>query len=241
MFKNKTVLVTGGSSGIGRATAILFAKQEADVAITFKNNKKEADDVVAEITKMGRKSLSIRANLNKDRDAKRVVKETIRVFKKIDVLVNNAGGYVDGDEWNLESKVWIESLKQNLVSAMSMSKYTTSFFQKQGGGVIINVASKHGVFGHADSISYSAAKAGIINITQAYSKLLSSFGGRANSVSPSAVNAGYWLIAPKEELEEKLKRKPNRKLLEPEEIAERIVFLASDEAKNINGQNILIG
>lgn len=239
-FKNKIILITGGSSGIGKTTALLFAEKGANIAITYKDNKKGAECVVSEILKTGRRSLAIKADLSKDKNADNVIRKVIEIFGKIDVLINNAGRYIDGDEWNLKSEIWLESLKQNLVSAMSMSKYATEIFQKQGNGIIVNVSSKHGVFGHADSISYGAAKAGIINITQAYSKLLASFGGRANSVSPSAVEAGYWLTAPKEELQDRLTRRPNHKLIEPKEVAEKIVFLASDEAKNINGENFII-
>ncbi len=240
MFNDKIVLITGGSSGIGKTTAILFAEKGADVVITYKNNKKGAKYVVDEIVKIGRRSLAIKANLSRDKDAKKVVEKTIKKFGKIDVLINNAGRYINGDEWNLKSKTWIESLKQNLVSAMSMSKYVTEIFQKQKTGTIVNIASKHGISGHIDSISYGASKAGIINITQAYSKLLSNFGGRANSISPSAVEAGYWLTAPKEELETRLARRSDHKLIQPREIAEKIIFLASNEAKDINGENFLI-
>lgn len=240
MLKNKVALITGGSSGIGMFTAILFAKNGADVIITYKNNKNGAKSVVNEISKLGRKALAIKTDLAKENSAKKVINKAIKEFKKIDILVNNAGGYINGDEWGGKYSVWLESLKQNLVSTMNMSKYATNIFQKQNHGIIINVSSKHGIAGHADSISYGAAKAGIINITQSYAKLLSSFNGRANVVSPSAVNAGYWLTAPKEELEERLSRTKNHKLLDPEVVAEKILFLASDEAIDINGQNIII-
>jgi NAD(P)-dependent dehydrogenase (short-subunit alcohol dehydrogenase family) len=240
VFKDKVVLITGGSSGIGMATAILFAENGADIAITYKDNKKGAENVAAQIKMIGRKSLIIKADLSKDKDAKNAVKCVIKEFNKLDILVNNAGRYIDGDEWNLKSETWIKSLKQNLISVISVSKYATEFFEKQGSAIIVNVASKHGISGHADSISYGAAKAGVINVTQSYSKLLSSFGGRANSVSPGAVNTGYWLTAPKEELEARLARNPNHKLLEPDDVAKKIFFLCSDEARDINGQNFPI-
>ncbi len=239
-FKGQVILITGGSSGIGKTTALLFAKKGADIVITYKNNKKGAEDVVNEILKIGRKSLAIQADLSEDGNAEKITKKVIENFGKIDVLVNNAGRYIDGDEWDLDSETWLESLKQNLISVMSMSKYVVNIFQKQEKGIIINIASKHGISGHVDAISYGAAKAGIINITQAYSKLLASFGGRANSISPSAVEAGYWLTAPKEELEDKLAKRLNRKLIEPREVAEKVVFLASNEARDINGENFLI-
>lgn len=240
MFKNKVVLITGGSSGIGKSTALLFAKKGADVIITYKNNKNGARAVADEIIKIGRKSLAIKANLSEDKNAKMVIKKTISAFGKIDILINNAGGYIEGDEWNLKSKTWIDTLKQNLVSAMSMSKYATEIFQKQANGIIVNVSSRYGILGNYDSISYGASKAGIINITQAYSKLLSLFGGRVNSISPTSVKTGYWLTASKSELKEKLLQIPNHKLLMPNEVAAKIVYLASDKAKNINGKNFLI-
>lgn len=240
MFKDKIVLITGGSSGIGMTTALLFAEEGANIAITYKSNKKGAEDAINKIKKIGRKAIAIKADLSKEKNAKKVVERVIKIFGKIDVLVNNAGRYIDGDEWNLSSKVWLKSLSQNLVSVMSMSKYIANVFKNQKHGIIINIASKHAISGHADAISYSAAKAGVINVTQSYSELLAPFGCRVNSVSPNSANVGYWLTAPKEELEEKLKEMPSHKLIEPIEIAEKIVFLASDEAKDINGQNFLI-
>lgn len=237
MPKNKIILITGGSSGIGRATALLFAEKGADVALTFKENKEGADDVVNQIIKKGRRAIVIQANLYNETEAKLVVEKVIKDFGRIDVLVNNAGRYVDGDVWDGTSDVWVKSLQQNLVSMMSVSKYVIPIFQKQKSGVMVNVSSRHGVVGHADALAYSAAKAGVINITQSYAGLLSPF-GRANSVSPSETNAGYWLTAPKEELAQTLENRPNHKLVEPETVAEKIVYLASDEAANITGQNI---
>lgn len=239
MFNSKIVLITGGSSGIGKATALIFAKKSADIAITYKNNKTGADEVVKIIKELGQKAISIQADLINENEAKSVVSKVIEEFGKIDVLVNNAGRYIDGDEWNGVSDIWVKSLKQNLVSVMSVSKYVIEVFKKQNSGVMINVSSHMGSKGDPLSLSYAASKAGVINITQAYAKLLFPF-GRANSVSPGATNAGYWLTAPKEEIEAKLASRSNHKLTEPETIAEKIVFLASDDSKNINGQDFVI-
>ncbi|MFA7252456.1 MAG: SDR family oxidoreductase [Candidatus Paceibacterota bacterium] len=229
----KTILITGGSSGIGKATALLFAKNGANVAFTYKSNKEGAEEVVKEIEKFGQKALAIQADLINEAEAKKVVDETIENFGKIDVLVNNAGRYIDGDEWNGLSDIWLKSLQQNLVSVMNVSKYMIEVFQKQKSGVIVSISSRHGISGMSDGLSYSAAKAGIINITEIYSKLLKPF-GRANTVSPGAVRAGYWLTAPKEEVE------AQGKLIEPEMVAEKVFFLASDEAKDITRQNFQI-
>ncbi len=226
----KTVLLTGGSSGIGRATALLFAKNGFDVSFTYMSNKIGADEVVKEIENFGQKSLAIQADLINEAEAKKVVDETIKKFGKIDVLVNNAGRYIDGDEWNGSADIWTKSLQQNLILMMNISKYAVEIFQKQKSGIMISIASRHGVHGASDALSYSAAKAGVINITEIYSKLLAPY-GRANTVSPGPVMAGYWLRAPKDEVE------AQGKFIEVEKVAEKILFLASDEAKDITGQN----
>src|ERR1035437_4197342 len=225
-MKNIIVLITGGSSGIGEATALLFAKNGANVVITYRKNKAGAEKVKKEIEKFGVETLIIQADLIKESEAKNVINKTIKKFGKIDVLVNNAGRYINGDEWDGSSDIWIKSLNQNLVTAMNVSKYAIQIFQKQKFGVIVSVSSRYSKSGQYDALSYSAAKAGIANITEAYAKLLAPY-GRANAVSPSAVKTGYWLTAPKEELEKEESEAP---LLKPEEIAQKILFLASDEA-----------
>jgi 3-oxoacyl-[acyl-carrier protein] reductase len=229
----KIVLITGGSSGIGKATALMFAKSGANIVFTYKTNKNEADEVVNEIESLGQKVIAIQANLINEIEAKKVVDETIKEFGKIDVLVNNAGRYISGDEWNGSSDIWVKSLQQNLVSVMNVSKYVIEIFQKQKSGVMINIASRYSTDGQPDSLAYSASKAGVVNITQAYAKLLAPF-CRVNAISPSAVKAGYWLRASKEEVE------AQGKLVETDKVAEKVLFLVSDEAKDITGQNFQV-
>jgi 3-oxoacyl-[acyl-carrier protein] reductase len=235
-MENKVVLITGGSSGIGESAALLFAQKGADVAITYKTNKAGAENVVRQIKDLGRKAVAIQGDLSDDDQAKRVVTETVKEFGKIDVLVNNAGRYVNDDEWDGPADVWLKSIQQNLISMMSVSKYVAEIFQKQRSGIMVNISSRHGISGMPDALAYAAAKAGVINVTQAYAKLLAPF-GRVNAVSPSATDAGYWHTASKEELEAVLASRPNHKLIDPKTVAEKIVFLASDEAKDITGQN----
>ncbi|MDD5464267.1 MAG: SDR family oxidoreductase [Candidatus Moranbacteria bacterium] len=239
MFKDKVVIVTGASSGIGAETALAFARSGASVAITYNENKAGADEIASKINSLGCKSLIVQANLTIDLDAKNVIDKTRQEFGKIDILVNNAGRYIDGDEWNGDCKIWTKSLLQNLVSVMSVSKYAIEVFQQQKSGVIVNISSRYSTDGQYDALAYAAAKAGVANITQAYAKLLAPF-GRANAISPGAVNTGYWLRAPKEELEKNLANIPSGKLVEPKEVAEKVLFLASDESLDINGQNIFI-
>ncbi len=239
MFKNKVVVVTGASSGIGKEIALAFGREGAKVVITYKENMAGAEEVAAQINALGNKTLVVQANLIDEKDAKKVTDKTMEKFERLDILVNNAGRYIDGDEWNGNAEIWTKSLGQNLVSVMSMSKYAIEIFQQQKAGVIVNIASRYSLDGQYDALAYAAAKAGVANITQAYAKLLAPF-GRANAISPGAVNTGYWLTAPKEELEKNLANIPTGKLVEPKEIAEKVLFLASEKAADITGQNMLV-
>ncbi|MEI8343407.1 MAG: SDR family oxidoreductase [Candidatus Moraniibacteriota bacterium] len=240
MFENKVVIVTGASSGIGEQIALAFAKEGSNLVITYKENKQGAKEVASKIKNENKsKVLIVQADLTVDSEAESVVKKTIQEFGRIDFLVNNAGRYISGDEWNGKAEIWNKSLQQSLISVMSMSKYAIEIFQNQKFGDIINISSRYSTRGQADALAYSAAKAGVANITQAYAKILAPF-GRANTVSPGAVKAGYWLNAEKEELEETLEDVLLEKLVETKEIAEMVLFLASDKANSITGQNIFV-
>lgn len=238
-LKDKVVVITGASSGIGAATALLFAKNGTNVVISYKDNKKGAEEVDSKIKEFNSDVLVVQADLTNDPDAKELIEKAVARFGKIDILVNNAGRYIGGDEWNLDAKIWEESLRQNLLSTMSVSKYAVEIMQKQKLGVIVNIASRHSISGQLDAISYAAAKAGIVNVTQAYAKLMAPW-GRANSVSPGTVRAGYWLRATKEELNMNLAVTPLKKLIEPEDIANAVLFLASEKSRMITGQNIIV-
>ncbi|MBU1198928.1 MAG: SDR family oxidoreductase [Nanoarchaeota archaeon] len=237
-FKEKVVLVTGSSRGIGTAIALLFAKEGAKVVINYYKSEKEANEVMNEIKKIS-DAITIKCDVSNEEQVKNMIKKIIKKFGKLDILVNNAGNYIEGDEWSGSSNIWAKTIKQNLISAMNTSKYAAEIFQKQKSGVIVNIASRYSVSGQFDALAYAASKAGIVNITQAYAKLLAPY-GRANAVSPWPVKSGYWLRAPKEELEETISKMPGKRLIEPEEIAEVVLSLASPESAKITGQNILV-
>lgn len=235
----KTVLITGGSSGIGAETAKLFADEGYNVALTYNTNKEGVENVVSEINAKDVKAVAFQAELSKEESAKQLIEAVHKEFGQIDVLVNNAGKYINGDEWDGTEKIWSQTLAQDLVSVMNVSKYVIPIFQDQRSGVMVNVASRLGMSGSHEEVAYGAAKAGVINITQGYAKLLAPY-GRANSVSPGAVNTGYWLTAPKAELEETLANKSLGKLIEPKEVANAILYLATDRSASTTGQNLVV-
>lgn len=237
-FKNKVVLITGASKGIGAETAKLFAKEGAIVIINYYKSEESAKTVLKDVEKYS-KAMIIKCDVTNENEVKKMIDKIIEKYSKIDILVNNVGGYLDGDEWNGDSNLWKKSLDLNLISTLNVSKYVAQEFLELKSGIIVNVASRFARKGNFEEITYGASKAAILNITQAYSKLLSPY-GRANSVSPGATDAGYWKRAPKGELEEVVSKSPHKKLIDPQEIAKTILFLSSEKSKMINGEDILV-
>jgi len=237
-LKNKVALITGSSRGIGREIALLFAKEGAKVVVNYSKSEKEAKEVL-KLVKEKSDGIMIKCDVSKEKEVKRMIEEIVNKFGTVDILINNAGSYTEGDGWNGSSEVWEKTFKDNLISVMNVSKYVGEIFLKQESGIIVNVASRYSTSGIFDSLAYSASKAGIVNVTQAYSKLLAPF-CRVNAISPGPVNSGYWLTAPKEELDKTMAALFNRRLINPEDVAQRVLFLVTDESKDITNQNIAI-
>lgn len=239
MNNKEVVLITGGSSGIGKATALKFAQSGARLAISYKDNQLGAEAVASNAKALGAEVVVIQADLSQDSDAKRLVSSVINSYGKLDILVNNAGRYLNGDDWQGQAEIWFTSIKQNFISAMSVSKYVLEIMQKQESGVIVNISSRYSVSGQFDAPAYAASKAAIVNLTQGQAKLMAPW-GRANSISPGAVRAGYWLTAPQDEIDASISATPLAKFVEPEDVAEAVIFLASPKANMITGQNLFV-
>lgn len=238
-LESKVVIVTGGSSGIGRETARLFARNHCRIVIIYKSNHEQAQSLIFDLQKAGVEALAIRADVTSEDEVKSAYDQIIRRFSQIDILVNNVGGYYDGDTWNGNPATWQKSFNLNLNSVLLFSKQVAAHFIARQTGIIVNVSSRFSQRGDFDTLTYAASKAALLNVTQSYAKRLSPF-GRANAVSPGATKAGYWTTAPKDELEAAQSRNPHGRLIEPTEIASVIVFLASDNASMVNGQNLLV-
>lgn len=238
-LRNKVVLITGASKGIGKATAFVLAREGAKVIVNYHTSRAEAASVVRAIKKIGSEATAIQCDVSREKEVKSMIMRAVKTFGKIDILINNAGGYIDGDEWNGTMDVWEKTFHKNVLSTMLVSKYVSERFIKQKSGIIVNIASRQATFPRPDALAYGAAKAGIVNITQSYAKVLAPF-GRANVISPSTTNAGYWLTASKQELKASVVSMPLGRIIEPEEIAAGVLFLVSDDSAMITGQNILI-
>ena len=237
-FKDKVILITGAAKGIGRATALKFAKEGAIVVVNYLHSEQEAKETLVQI-KTFSDGIIIQADVSDEKQVAIMFDKIHSVYGKLDILVNNAGKYFDGDEWDGPVEIWEETLKINLISMMLCSKYATKMFQSQQNWNIVNIASRYSLSWQFDSFAYAASKAAIVNITQAYAELLSPY-GRANAISPGATEAGYRLHADKEELDWVISRSPHKRLISPDEIADTILFLSSTESAMITGQNILV-
>ena len=236
----KTALVTGGSRGIGRAIAVRLATQGADVAFSYKGNAAAAAETVAAIEALGRRALSVQADVSDVASADAVVKATLEAFGKIDILVNNAGITRDDLIMRMSEEAWRSVLETNLFGAFWMIKAVTRPMLKAKGGRIINMTSVSGQAGQMGQANYSSAKAGLIGLTKATARELAS-----RSITVNAVAPGFVLTELTQDLPEALQaeitaRTPLGRFGTTEEIANAVAFLASDEAGYITGQVLAV-
>ena len=238
---NKTVLITGASRGIGRETAILFAKNNYNVVINYLNNKSLANSLKESLeARYNIKALTIKADISKEEEVRAMVADAIEEFKKIDVLVNNASIAKDNILELKTKEEFASVININLVGTFLVTKEVSKYMKKERDGVIINVSSTNAIDSYYPySMDYDASKAGVISLTMNFAVELSPY-IRVNAVAPGWVNTDMNKeidINYKKDLEEKILL---NRFAEPTEVAKVIYFLASDDASYINGEVIKI-
>jgi 3-oxoacyl-[acyl-carrier protein] reductase len=236
----KTALVTGGSRGIGRAIVLRLARQGADVAFSFRGNQAAADATVAEVEGLGRRAIAIQMDARDAEAAEALVKAVLEAYGKIDILVNNAGITRDDLIMRMSLDSWRDVLETNLFGAFYALKAVTRPMLKAKGGRVINITSVSGQAGQTGQANYSSAKAGLIGLTKSAARELASRGITVNAVAP-----GFVLTELTQDLPDNLKaqlteRTPLGRFGTPEEIADAVAFLASDEAAFITGQVLAV-
>lgn len=238
---NKVVLITGSSKGIGKATAIEFARKGYDVVINYYTSKEEAENLSRELKQnYGIETLVIQADVSDEKSVKNMVKEIIDKFKKIDVLVNNAGIAIDKEFEDRTIEDWKKTLEINTIGTFLVSKYVSEEMLKNKKGKIINVSSTNGINTFfPTSIDYDASKAAIINLTYNLAIQFAPY-INVNAVAPGWVNTEMNKKLPKELIEEETEKIYKKRFAEPEEIGRVIVFLASEDAEYINGTVIKV-
>jgi len=239
-LEGKSCLVTGGSRGIGRSIALRLAEFGADVAITYARSADAANEVVKEIEALGRKGKAFQADAVDYAQAEEVIKVITEEFGKIDVLVNNAGITKDNLILRMSEEQWDDVITTNLKSVFNYSKAVARPMMKNRAGSIINISSVVGISGNGGQTNYSASKAGIIGFTKSYAKELASRNIRANVIAP-----GYILTDMTDQLDEKVlegikAETPLGRAGEAIEVADAVVFLASDMSAYITGETIRV-
>ena len=236
----KVALITGGTSGIGRATAVLFAREGAKVAIAGRSEER-GREAVDEIADAGGRAIFVRADVRAADDCRRAVDETVKAFGRLDVLFNNAGTYIPNDAIGCSEEEWDEQVDTSLKGTFLMSKFALPVMINQGGGSIINNASGWGLVGGDRAVAYCAAKGGVVVLTKAMAIDHGPQGIRVNCICPGDT------VTPMEHEDARRRGmtweayvagasdRPLGRMGRPEEVAMAALFLASNESSFVTG------
>ena len=234
---SKVALVTGGQRGIGRQIALTLAKDGYDISINYIGEKDETfDELKKEIEQNNVKCIFVQGDVSKFEDCERFVKETVDTLGSIDVLVNNAGITRDMLLMRMKPEDFTDVIDVNLVGTFNVTKSAINYMMKARSGRIVNIASVVGISGNAGQTNYSASKAGIIGFTKSLAKEVASRNIRVNAVAPGFIQTNMTAVLKDETKEEIAKSIPLKRMGNPEDVANAIKFLASDDSSYITGQ-----
>ena len=238
LLKGKVALITGASRGIGRAVAVRLAEEGADIAINFAGNEKAANEVKIMVEKMGRRAMLVQADGAQQEAVVDMVQSVIKEMGTIDILVNNAGIVRDGVLLRMKEENWDAVLDTNLKGVFHCTQAVTKLMMKKKQGRIINMTSVVGIMGNAGQANYAAAKAGVIGFSKAAAKELSSRGVTVNMVAPGCIDTDMTASLPDKAKDAMVAAIPLGRVGLPVDVANAVLFLASDYASYITGQVI---
>ena len=236
LLDGKVALVTGASRGIGRAIALRLAEEGAKVAINYAGNVKAAEEVKAAIEEKGGKALLVQADVSDSAAAEAMVASVVEAFGTVDILVNNAGITWDALFARMKEEDFNAVINTNLKGVFHCTKAVTKLMMKQRSGRIVNMASVVGVTGNAGQANYSAAKAGVIGFTKSVARELAGRGITVNSVAPGFIETDMTAVLSDKVKEAMAEDIPLKRAGKPEDVANAVLFLASDNAAYITGQ-----
>lgn len=240
MLTGKIALVTGASRGIGRQTAITLASYGATVIVNYNGSKDKAEEVVGEIKENGGQASSYGCNVADYEAVEAMMKDIVKEYGGVHILVNNAGITKDGLLMKMSEADYDAVLDINLKGTFNCIKHVSRQMLKQKGGRIINLSSVVGVYGNAGQVNYSASKAGVIGITKSAAKELGSRGITVNAVAPGFIITEMTDKMPEDAKKQVADRIAMKRLGEVRDVAEAVAFLASDKACYITGQVICV-
>lgn len=234
-LKDKVAIITGAASGIGAATAEIFAREGAKVVVAD-FDQEHGEKVAEQLRKTGAEALFFRVDVADAESVQQLMDKTLESFERVDILVNNAGITADGWLVKMTEEAWDRVMDVNLKGVFNCSKLAAKIMMDQGHGVILNATSVVGLYGNMGQSNYAATKFGVIGLTKTWAKELAPRGIRVNAVAP-----GYTMTAMMDTVPEKLlgslkEKTPLKRLGQPEDIAYAYLYLASDEASYVNGE-----
>lgn len=238
LLSGKTALVTGATRGIGRAIALKFASEGANVAFTYRSQHEAAQSLIAQIEEMGVQAKAYPSDAADFEQAHAVVEDIKNIFGRIDILVNNAGITKDGLMLRMDEAQWDSVIGTNLKSAFNFIHACTPIMARQRSGSIINMSSVVGVSGNAGQCNYSASKAGLIGLSKSIAKEMGPRGVRSNCIAPGFIETDMTGALPEDIRKDWEKQIPMRRAGKPEDVADVALFLASDLASYVTGQVI---
>ena len=236
----KSAIVTGASRGIGRAIAVALARAGADVAINYAGNAEAAKKTEELCAAYGANTLVLKADVANAEECKTMVEQAKERFGKIDILVNNAGITRDKLMIGMSETDFMDVINTNLKGAFLCMQLVSKLMLKQRCGRIINLSSVVGLHGNAGQVNYAASKAGVIGMTKSAAKELASRNITVNAVAPGMIETDMTAVIPEKAKEAMMVSIPAGRAGKPEEIADMVVFLASDKAAYITGQVISV-
>jgi NAD(P)-dependent dehydrogenase (short-subunit alcohol dehydrogenase family) len=238
-FDGKVALVTGGSSGIGKATALAFARAGANVVIASRRVT-EGEQTVHEICERGGDAIFVKTDISKASEVEGLMNQTIEFYGRLDYACNNAGTFVMGRLFELSEEEWDRTINANLKGIWLSLKYQIPIMLQQKGGVIVNMASMSAIIGNPGVSIYSASKGGVVALTQSAAIEYAASGIRINAISPGVISTPMVDDIPTPLLEDIQSKHPIGRLGKPEEIADAVVWLCSDKASFVTGHNMVI-
>jgi len=239
-FKNQTVIVTGGNTGIGKEICLQFASKKANVVVNYLFEEEKAIALLSHIENLGGKGIIVKGDVSVLEDTKMIVEKAIKAFGKVDILVNNSGITRDNLMMRMSEEEFDSVINVNLKGTWNMCKSVTRHMLKNRAGRIINIASVVGIMGNAGQANYVASKAGIIGLTKSLAKEFGARGVTCNAVAPGFIQTKMTEALSDDVKKYYLAQIPLAKFGTAEDVANTVEFLASKKASYITGQVISV-